>query len=71
MFDGLLRTKFIREGKDKYGRWVCHEFGESDRVTIVYMVYRVCDGSEYFSGYSTAWYQQKSQLRKNGIEENP
>lgn len=70
-FDGLLRTKFIREGGDKYGRWIWHEFGDSDHITIIYTVYRVCDGSENSSGYRTAWFQQRLQLQKDGIEPNP
>lgn len=70
-FDGRLHTKFIREGRDPYGCWIWHEFGENNRITRIYAVYRVCEGSENISGYSTAWFQQRLQLQRDVIEINP
>ena len=70
-FDGLLRTKYLREGRDKYGRWIWHEFGENERITKVYTVYRVCEGSVYASGNSAAWAQQKLRLLQDGFDVNP
>lgn len=70
-FDGTLRTRFFREGKDDLGRWVWQEFGQSDRVLRIYSVYRVNDGSEYFSGENTAWSQQKRLLLEKNVSINP
>ena len=70
-FDGTLRTRFLREGRDPLGRWVWQEFGQSNRVIRIYTLYRVNDGSEFASGENTAWSQQKRLLLDNGIQINP
>ena len=70
-YDALLRTRFLKEGKDYMGRWLWHEFGQNDRRLRVYTVYRVNDGSEQSSGECTAWSQQKRQLLLKNIQSNP
>ena len=44
-FDGILRTRLLKEGKDHMGRWAWHEFGQNDRRMRIYTVYRVNDGN--------------------------
>ena len=56
-FDSVLRTRFLKEGRDELGRWTWQEFGQNSFVTRVYTLYRVNQGSEYTSGNSTAWFQ--------------
>lgn len=70
-FDGVLRTRFLREGRDEIGRWSWQEFGQNSLVTRVYTLYRVNQGSEYTSGNSTAWFQQKILLEEKQIRNNP
>lgn len=70
-FDGTLRTRFLREGRDKLCRWVWQEFGQSNKVIRIYTLYRVNDGSEYASGENTAWSQQKRLLLEKNITINP
>ena len=70
-FDGTLRTRFLREGRDDLGRWIWQEFGQSDRIIRIYTIYRVNDGSEYCSGENTAWSQQKRLLLEKNISTNP
>ena len=70
-FDGQMRMRFLREGRDSLGRWVWQEFGQSDKIVRIYTVYRVNDGSEYASGENTAWSQQKRLLLKQNILDNP
>ena len=56
-FDASLKMRYLREGFDKYGRWVWQEFGQHHMVTRVYTIYRVNAGSENSCGTSTAWNQ--------------
>ena len=70
-FDGIMRTRFLREGRDPIGRWSWQEFGQNRMITRVYTFYRVNIESEYISGHSTAWYQQKIILEEKGNFKNP
>ena len=70
-FDGVLRTRYLREGCDKYGRWIWQEFGRGNMITRAYTVYRVNAGSEHSSGTCTAWFQQKMLLEQDGITNDP
>ena len=64
-FDCTLRSNFIREGSDKYRRWVWQEFGDDDNITRIYTVYRVLNGRMENSGHCTAWNQQRLLLEKD------
>ena len=70
-FDGVLRTRFLREGADVYGRWLWQEFGHGHMITRIYTLYRVNPGSEFSSGTRTAWFQQKILLEKAGLKNDP
>ena len=70
-YDSVLRTRFLREGHDKLGRWAWQEFGQNKMITRVYTLYRVNAGSEFSSGHTTAWYQQKMLLEEAGSNANP
>ena len=70
-FDGSLRTRFLKQGKDPLGRWMWQEFGHGSRILRVYNIYRVNDGSEFSSGENTAWSQQKRQFLPQNISTNP
>lgn len=70
-FDATMRTRYLREGHDKLGRWIWQEFGQNRMITRVYTLYRVNAGSEHASGHTTAWYQQKMLLEESGKTTNP
>lgn len=71
-FDSMLRSNYIREGRDKYGRWVWQEFGDNNNITRVYTIYRVINGSMENSGHCTAWTQQRVLLEQdNATPSNP
>ena len=42
-YDAVLRTRFLKEGKDVMNRWLWHEFGQNNRRLRIYTVYRVND----------------------------
>ena len=66
-FDCTLRSNFIREGRDKYGRWVWQEFGDNNTITRIYTIYRVINGSMENSGHCTAWSQQRLLLEQDKV----
>lgn len=70
-FDGIMRTRYLRQGSDPLGRWTWHEFGQNNMISRIYTYYRVNSGSEHTSGYSTTWFQQKMLLEEKGIKGNP
>ena len=70
-FDASLKMRYLREGFDKYGRWVWQEFGQHHMVTRVYTIYRVNAGSENSCGTSTAWYQQNCLYEADGMRVDP
>ena len=64
-FDNILRNNFIKEGRDKYGRWIWQEFGDNNNITRIYTIYRVINGNVENSGNCTAWKQQRVLLEEN------
>ena len=60
-FDGVLRTRLLKEGSDHMGRLVWQEFGQNDRILRIYTVYRVNDGSVVASDKCSPWTQQHRQ----------
>ena len=70
-FDASMKMRYLKEGKDPFGRWIWQEFGQNLCITRIYTLYRVNDGSESSSGTSTAWYQQRCLYEEKGMRVNP
>ena len=70
-FDGTLRTRYLRSGRDNIGRWTWDEFGDNNITTRIYNVYRVINGSLETSGANTAWAQQHLYMESHKIEGTP
>ena len=70
-FDGTLRSKYLRSGRDKMGRWTWDEFGDNNVTSRIYNVYRVINGSLETSGANTAWAQQQLYMETKNIEGTP
>ena len=70
-FFGQLTSRYIRQSKDKYGRWHSHDFQGRERNLRVYTLYRVNYSTDQTTGPTTAWAQQRLLLTQDGIYDNP
>ena len=70
-FFGQLTSRYIRQSKDKYGRWQIHEFQGKHANLKVYTVYRPNYSTDNTTGDTTAWAQQRLLLQQDGIQDNP
>ena len=70
-FFGQLTSRYIRQTKDKYGRWHSHEFQGKENNLRVYTLYRVNYSTDNITGETTSWAQQRLLLKQDGILDNP
>ena len=70
-FFGQLITRYIRQTKDKYGRWHSHEFQGKHSNLKIYTVYRPNYSTDNTTGDTTSWAQQRLLLKQDGITDNP
>ena len=70
-FFGKLVTRYMKQGRDKYGRWHFQEFHGKFKNLRIYTLYRTNYHTDNNAGHITSWAQQRLLLQKNGISNNP
>ena len=70
-YTGRIQQRFVTSGFDTLGRWAWVQFAGTASVFRIYSVYRVNHNSDYNTGESTAWCQQREILLNNGLKTNP
>ena len=70
-FYGKLHQRHQSTGYDPFGRWVWHQFVGGNGIVRIYTFYRVVHSYDEQSGLTTAWSQQRRELKDHGILTNP
>ena len=70
-FYGKLHQRHQSTGYDPFGRWMWHQFVGGNGIVRIYTFYRVVHSYDEQSGLTTAWSQQRRELKDHGILTNP